>query len=130
MKALLTEGWRYLGVAALGLVVDFGTLLLLTECFEVSYLLSAACGFLAGLIVTFVLSEAFVFSAPRIGRTWIRFGIFSLIGLIGLALLTALMWVQVEVLGWNYVVGKVIATGIVYVWNFLARRSMYMSDHP
>jgi putative flippase GtrA len=108
-------------------VVDFGTLVVLTEFASVNYLLAAICGFLAGLGVNFVLSERFVFSDPKVTHRWMRFGLFGLIGLIGLGLLTALMWLQVDVFGWHYVIAKGAATVIVYAWNFLARRWMYRS---
>ncbi|MDL9980308.1 GtrA family protein [Microbacterium sp. ASV49] len=125
MKALAGEAWRYLWVAALGLIVDFGTLVLLTSVLHVEYLLSAAVGFTAGLIVTFVLSELWVFSDPHVRNRWVRFGLFTIIGLVGLGILTLLMWLQVDVLGWHYILAKVLATGVVYAWNFFARRSMY-----
>lgn len=127
MKRLAIQTAQYFWVALVGLVVDFGTLVVLTEFFGVNYLIAAVCGFLAGLVVNFVLSERFVFSDPKLARGWMRFGLFGLIGLIGLGLLTALMWLQVDVLGWHYVVAKVLATVIVYAWNFLARRWMYRS---
>lgn len=125
MKRVLIQSFRYFWVALVGLVVDFGTLVLLTELFAVNYLLSAACGFVLGLVVNFFLSEWFVFRDPKMTSRWLRFGAFGIIGLIGLALLTGLMWLQVDVFAWSYIVAKVLATVIVYAWNFLARRTMY-----
>lgn len=122
---LLRQVLQYTWVALVGLVVDFGTLVLLTEFAHVNYLMSAVAGFLAGLAVNFVLSERFVFSSPKFEAVWFRFVIFGVIGLIGLGLLTALMWLQVQVLGLSYILAKVVATVIVYAWNFLARRWMY-----
>lgn len=127
MKRLLVQTLQYFWVALLGLFVDFGTLVLLTEVFDVNYLVSTVCGFLAGLIVNFVLSERFVFRDPKLRSGWIRFALFGAIGAAGLALLTLLMWLQVDVLGWNYVLAKVLATVFVYAWNFVARRTMYAS---
>lgn len=125
MKALMLQTIRYFWVALVGLAVDFGTLVLLTEVFRVSYLLSSVCGFLLGLVINFVLSERFVFSDPKLQSPWLRFGLFAVIGAIGLGLLTLLMWTQVDVFGWNYILAKVLATVLVYAWNFLARRVMY-----
>lgn len=125
MKALILQTFRYFWVALVGLVVDFGTLVLLTEVFNVNYLLSTVCGFLLGLLVNFLLSERFVFSDPKVRSPLLRFGLSALIGAIGLGLLTLLMWTQVDVFGWNYILAKVFATVFVYAWNFLARRVMY-----
>lgn len=125
MKALLVQSFRYFWVALIGLGVDFGTLVLLTEVWDVNYLLSTVCGFLAGLVVNFILSERFVFDDPKLRSGWLRFVVFGVIGALGLALLTFLMWLQVDVLGWHYILAKVLATVLVYAWNFLARRWMY-----
>ena len=125
MKGVVVQSFRYFWVALVGLAVDFGTLVLLTEVFAVNYLVSAACGFVLGLVLNFFLSEWFVFRDPKMTSRWLRFVAFAVIGLIGLALLTGLMWLQVDVFAWSYIVAKVLATVIVYAWNFLARRTMY-----
>lgn len=127
MKRLMIQTLQYFWVALVGLVVDFGTLVLLTELFHVNYLVSAICGFIGGLVVNFFLSERYVFRDPKLRSGWTRFGLFGVIGLLGLGLLTLLMWLQVDVLGWNYIVAKVAATVFVYAWNFIARRAMYRS---
>lgn len=127
MKGLLVQTLQYFWVALVGLIIDFGTLVVLTEAFGVNYLVSAVCGFLAGLIVNFVLSERFVFQDPKLRSGWVRFALFGVIGLVGLGMLTVLMWLQVDVLGWDYILAKVLATVFVYAWNFIARRTMYRS---
>lgn len=125
VRGMLDQFVRYFGVALIGLVVDFGTLVLLTSVFHVYYLLGATAGFILGLLVTYVLSERFVFTAPRVANGWIRFLIFGLIGLVGLGLLNGIMWVLTDWLGLFYVWSKVAATVVVYIWNFFARRSLY-----
>ena len=128
LRLLLTQFVRYFGVALVGLVVDFGTLVLLTSVFHVYYLVGATAGFVLGLVVTYVLSERFVFTAPRVKNGYVRFLIFGLIGLVGLLLLDGIMWVLTDRLGLFYVWSKVGATVVVYIWNFFARRTMYGSD--
>lgn len=121
------QSLQYFWVALVGLIVDFGLLVLLTEVFGVNYLIAAVCGFLGGLIVNFFLSERFVFADPKLKSGWVRFVLFGIIGAIGLGILTLLMWLQVDILSWHYIVAKVLATAVVYAWNFLARRWMYTS---
>lgn len=41
---------------------------------------------------------------------------------VGLLLNMGIMFVLVDALGWNEMLSKVIATGLVFVWNFLIRR--------
>jgi putative flippase GtrA len=128
--SLITQFLRYFGVALIGLVVDFGVLVALTSGLGVYYLIGTAAGFISGLIVTYALSEKFVFVAPKIASPVLRFLIFAAIGLVGLALLTGLMWLFTGVLGFFYIWSKVGATAIVYVWNFFARRLMYGAKSP
>jgi putative flippase GtrA len=116
---------RYLGVAFVGLGFDFGVLVLLREVGQVHYLIAAAGGFTAGLIVNYLLSIKYVFTNPKIKSHAMNFGLFALIGLIGLGLLSLCMWTLTDGLGINYIASKVLATAVVYVWNFFARRHLY-----
>ena len=45
-----------------------------------------------------------------------------LAAVVGLLLNMGIMFVLVDALGWNEMLSKVIATGLVFVWNFLIRR--------
>lgn len=127
MKVLFRQSIQYFWVALVGLVVDFGTLMLFTELVGWNYLASAALGFTAGLVVNFFLSERFVFQDPSIANPRIRFMLYAIIGAVGLGLLSLLMWVLVDLFGVSYIVAKVLATVVVYTWNFLVRRVMYTS---
>ncbi len=122
---LIKQFARYFGVALIGLVFDFGTLILLKELFNLYYLIATACGFIVGLVVVFILSEKYVFSNPKITSKHWNFIVFGLIGIVGLGLLSFLVWLFTGVLGINYIASKVIATVFVYMWNFFARRAMY-----
>jgi putative flippase GtrA len=116
---------KYFGVALIGLVVDFGLLVLVTSGLGGSPVLGATIGFLTGLAITYFLSEKYVFSAPKITNPWLRFLIFAAIGLVGLGLVDGIVYLLTERLGVYYLLSKVAATAVVYCWNFLARRRMY-----
>ena len=112
---------RYFAVAAIGLVFDFGGLILLTESLHVFYLVSATISFMVALVVNYALSTLWVFPASKYGR-WREFLFFGLIGLVGLAINDILLWGFSSGLGVNYIVSKVIATSVVFSWNFFARK--------
>lgn len=115
---------RYFFVAFVGLVVDFGTVIFTKEVLEFHYLLAAVTGFVFGLAVTFTLSNRFVFGVPR-GSQKKAFFLFGLIGLVGLLILSGLMFIMTGLIGLNYIISKTLATGVVFVWNFIARRTLY-----
>lgn len=116
---------RYFVVAGIGYVVDFGALYVLHEFFGVYYLFAAMTSFTLGLIVVYMLSSLFVFTDSKIKSKFLEVGIFSLIGVIGLGILTVLLGILTGILGINYLVSKLVATIVVYAWNFFARRTMY-----
>jgi putative flippase GtrA len=115
----------YFGVALIGLGVDFGTLVFLREAFGVHYLLAAVGGFTAGLAVNYALSSRYVFKNSKLRSRTLEFALFGVIGLIGLGILSASMWVLTDALHMHYVLSKVFATIAVYMWNFFGRKALY-----
>lgn len=116
---------QYFWVALVGYAFDFGTLIFLHEKLGLHYLLAASSGFLIGLAIVYVLSNRFVFGDSKVNSKSLQFGLFALIGLVGLGMLNGLMYLFTGFLGVNYIVSKIIATVFVYIWNFFARRSLY-----
>ncbi len=122
---LVKQFWRYFIGAGIGYLFDFGTLVLLTEVFSVNYLLSAIIGFTVGLIVVFIISKRFVFGDSKLQSKSLEFGLFAVIGVGGLGILTLLMWLLTDLASINYIISKIVATTIVYTWNFFVRRALY-----
>ncbi|HEX8986075.1 MAG TPA: GtrA family protein, partial [Bryobacteraceae bacterium] len=86
LNALRSEFLRYIVVGGLAFLVDAGTLFLLTALAHVPYLVSAAAGFLLGLVANYVLSRRWVFRNRTLSSTAVEFTVFTLIGLVGLGL--------------------------------------------
>ena len=124
-KPLVLQFIKYFGVALAGYVVDFGTLILLTELFSLHYLIAASIGFILGLVVVYILSRKYVFGKSKLKSGRAEFTVFAVIGIIGLGFLNILMWVSTDILMINYMVSKILATFFVYMWNFIARRRFY-----
>lgn len=125
LKKTFVQFFKYFGVALIGYVVDFGLLLVSKEVLHLHYLPSAVIGFIAGLLVVYVLSSQFVFGQSKIHSKSVEFGIFATIGVVGLGLLMVLMWLMTDIFHINYLLSKILATAVVYMWNFLARKSLY-----
>jgi putative flippase GtrA len=114
--------FRYIFVGVAATVIDFGFLYLLTEYGKIFYLVSAVISFVAGMIANNLLSLNWVFSGRSSGKKWLDFVVFSLIAVIGLGLNVFLMWVFTEHFGFYYLLSKVFATALVFLWNFIARK--------
>jgi putative flippase GtrA len=125
LTTLFHETWKYFLVSLAALALDYSLLVGLTALGKIHYLVSAAVGFSAGLVLNYVLSIAFVFRERRLaGRRMMEFAGFLLIGLAGLALNEVLMKIFVESAGMGYALAKIPATGVGFVFNFGARRAL------
>lgn len=113
---------RYGFVSVVALAVDFGGMVLLVELLSVHYLVGATMSFTAGLIVNYVLSRLWVFDESRYNSKTSEFVAFSLIGIAGLLINNGIIWLSVEQIGIHYAISKMIATGVVFFWNFGLRK--------
>ncbi|HEY3442548.1 MAG TPA: GtrA family protein [Paludibaculum sp.] len=115
---------RYLVVGGLAFAIDFGTLYALTESARLHYLASAAIAFVLGLIANYALSRAWVFQRRTLSSTSLEFAAFTAIGVIGLGLNEAGLWLLTERAHLHYMASKVITAGVVFLWNFGARKAL------
>lgn len=121
-NSLIMQLFRYGIVGGISFVVDWGTLMVLTEACGVHYMVSAAIAFVLGLVCNYLLSTRWVFGQSRIGNRWAEFAAFAVIGVIGLLLNELIIYLCTDIAEWHYLAGKVVSTVIVFFWNFLARR--------
>ncbi len=119
---LIVQLFRYLWVGGLAFVVDYGSLFLLTDKFAVYYLVSAAIAFILGLAINYLFSTIWVFPDSRLNNRLLEFVVFASIGLFGLLLNEFVMYLCCEVLDIHYMISKLYSTGIVFFWNFFARK--------
>lgn len=129
-RKLFQQFISYVAVGGIAFVVDFGALYFLTEHLGFHYLLSATIGFLAGLVVNYLLCISLIFDFRAIERTSHEFGLFAGIGIAGLLLNNAMIWLLTEVAGCHYLLSKLLAAALVLVFNFTLRRRLLFSDTP
>jgi putative flippase GtrA len=117
------QAFRYLISGGTAFLVDAGLLALLTESFgEQHLLLWTAIAFSVGLLITYLFSILWVFDKRSLKNRSAEILIFVLIGICGLGLTEALMWLITGKAGLHYMVSKIITTVIVFVWNFAAKK--------
>lgn len=125
-----TQFLRYSLVGGMAFLVDFGSLYAFTEFGGLPYLVSAALAFVLGLCTNYVLSISWVFSSRKLGNRWLEFGVFALIGLVGLGLNELIIWQFTETIGLHYLVSKIVSAGVVLFWNFFARKYALFKRSP
>lgn len=116
--------FRYLFVGGIAAVADFGVLFLLTDFVHIHHLVSAIFAFVAGLITNFILSKLLVFkkNEARV-NSFFEFVSYAIIGVIGLGLTELIIFLFTDHFKLiHYMLSKIIATIVVFVWNYLARK--------
>lgn len=113
---------RYTVVGGLAFLLDFGIYLLGIYVLGIHYLIAAPLGFVVGLTTNYTLSVAWVFADRKYDNRLLELILFTVIGLIGIAITEILLYVLVDQLGADYISSRLVTTAIVYLWNFLARK--------
>ena len=116
--------FRYGFVGGVAFLVDYGTMILLTEVFGLHYLHSATLSFILGLATNYALSIIWVFNQHDKSHPWAEFLIFAGIGVIGLGLNNLILFLCTDKMGIHYMISKIIATVIGFFWNFFARKTI------
>lgn len=119
---LLRQIFRFAVVGGLAFVVDFGLLLLLTEVAHINYLVSATISFIVSVLVNYVLSVYWVFDRSKQRNSTLKIILFFVLATCGLFINNAIMWFSVEILAISYIIGKLVATFVVMVFNFVTRK--------
>ena len=117
--------FRYVFVGGIATIADWGVLYLLTECAHMNHLVAAVFSFIAGLAVNFILSKLRVFKANE-ARTnaWMEFVGYAIIGVVGLGITELIMYLLTNRMGLHYMASKAVATVIVLIWNYVARKKI------
>ena len=114
--------FRYIFVGGMAFLVDFGSLYIFTEFFGLYYLISAAIAFILGLIANYFLSINWVFNKRTMDNLTFEFGIFCIIGIVGLGLNELFIWFFTAELTFYYLISKIFAATLILFWNFFARK--------
>jgi putative flippase GtrA len=113
---------RYFVVGGVAAAVDIGVFLAFAKYLGLPYLRVAAASFLLATLVNYILSVRFVFvSGQRFRRRWEVALVFAVSGA-GLAWNALILWACVELAHLDLLPAKLVATGVVFFWNYFARR--------
>lgn len=122
MQNLIKQFMKFGVVGAIAFVIDYGTMVFLTEVFGVDYLLSTTIGFTVSVIFNYLASMRFVFVHKEDMSRRREFIIFILLSVIGLGINDLLMFLGVDFVGLDYRLVKIIATAVVMLYNFITRK--------
>lgn len=113
---------RYFAVGGVAACVDISLFMFFAQHMGLPYLRVSAASFVVATLVNYLLSIRFVFvSGQRFRRRW-EVALVFLVSGIGLGINQAILAFCVEGLKFSLLFSKLVATGVVFFWNYFARR--------
>lgn len=135
MKKLIDQILKFGVVGLIAFFIDLGVFKLLSSVFGVHYLAANFFSFTVSLIFNYTASMTFVFERKDHADKRKEFLIFTALSVVGLLLNELVIYLCIEGIylhlpalmqymsrQWAETFGKVIATGIVMVYNFITRK--------
>lgn len=114
---------RFVIAGFLSAGLEMGLLVAMVERFKVPLLHANGIAFLVVNIINYILSRYWVFKNKTL-RKRVQFPMFMFFVSCGLILNQTVLWFLVDELSFDYRVSKVVAIGVVVIWNFFTRNNM------
>ena len=117
-KILLLKFIKFCAVGFSGMVIDFGTTWLLKEKARVNKYIANSAGFVLAATSNYIWNRLWTFQSEnsRIGFEYLSFIIISVIGL---GINNLVIFIFSDKLKFNFYFSKLIAIGVVTIWNFI-----------
>ena len=113
---------KYLMVGGTAFIADFSVFYTTINFFDINYFISGIYGFIVGVFVNYLLARKFVFyNHNKIKKTTEFFGVY-LISAIGLSIHQLAIYSFVEFINIDIYISKILASIIVFLWNYNMRR--------
>lgn len=128
LRKRLAEVSGYGLVSAVALGVDMAVLNALVKGFGWHYQLANAVAFAAGATVAYLLSVRFVFPLRKLRNPYLEFVSFVGLGLAGLVVNAAALFVAIRAVGLGLNAAKILAAGCTFLTNFTLRRQLLFSS--
>ena len=112
--------FSFAGVGAAWTAVHFVLLIVLVERLGVDAVWASTGSFIVGAVVNYGLNYRFTFRSNKPHRETAHK--FFAIALTGMMLNGMIMHVAINFLNWHYLPSQIMATDLVFLWNFFANR--------
>lgn len=120
MKENIRQFAIYLFVGALATVVEWGAFYLLRHPIYMHYMLATTIAFIISTFANWIIGKWLLFREKQnLLKELAKIYVTSIAGLLMNLLI---MWVAIDLIGIQDMLAKIIATGIVFFWNFLVRK--------
>lgn len=121
VKQTFFQFFMYLVVGGLATIVEWGFFLFLNSFCGLYYQLATTLAFVASTAANWFFGRLILFH-PMKQNTIKELLKIYVVSIIGLLMNLIIMYVAIELIGLKALYSKIIATGIVFIWNFLIRK--------
>ena len=121
-EKLLIQIFKFGIVGGIAFVIDYVSLIVCKEVFQLNTLLAAAIAFTISVIYNYIASVKWVFDVNKEKDEKTNFIIFIVLSIVGLIITEIIMWFGTDVLKISYLIIKIVAKAIVMVFNFITRK--------
>ena len=134
MSNRLKEIIKFAFTGGVCFLIEYAALIVLKEWLHLSAVAATPIAFLVSVVFNYLLCVKWVFSGAKEGSKKAQLG-FAITSVMGLFLNWAIMWALTALFGENevlltllgfslqiWMVNKVVATGLVMVWNYFTKR--------
>ena len=118
----IVEVSRYFLVGGICTVLDMAVLFSMTYFFKVEYLFSSVISFMMGATLNYFLCTSWIFDIRLIQNRHHEFIYYLLITTFVLVVNTAIMWLFTAILGFYFMVSKMVAVFVTFGLNFSLRK--------
>ena len=112
----------YFFVGGVSFLANFSIFLMLVDLLGFHWLTANVAGFVAGTLMNYVLSIRFVFESRIFLRRYPEVFLTVIVSVFGVAMETLLIHLGHDVMNFALNLSKVCAAGVVFFWNYGARR--------
>ena len=120
-KEQIMEIIRFVITGGISFVVDYGVFFVLDKVLQINYLVSTGISFTLSVIVNYLLCIMWVFNKADKNNKKTLF-VFVSTSVIGLFLNMFFMWILVSKMHILDLIAKIIATGLVMIWNYVTKK--------
>lgn len=119
---LFVQIFKFIIVGGVATVIDFLSIFIFKEFLHIPVIISNTLSFIIATVYNYIASVRWVFDVDENKdkkKTFVTFIVFSVIGLI---LNDLIMWFTTDMFQIYYLIGKIIATCFVMIFNFITRK--------
>lgn len=122
IKKLLEQLVKFGIVGVIATLLEWIIFYICTNQLKIHYSISTIIGFSISTIFNYWASVKWVFDVNKERSEKLNFILFVVLSIVGLGLNELILWICIEKFAIYNMIGKVIATGIVMVFNFITRK--------